>query len=45
MNILEIIWFLLLFILSFFAGVLAGNFFGENRAEEFRYKYLGGKTK
>lgn len=42
MNILEILWFVLIFVLSLFAGVLTGNFFGENKAEDMRYKYLGG---
>ena len=45
MSLIEILWYLLLFALSIFAGVLAGNFFGENRAEDFRYKYLGGGSK
>jgi hypothetical protein len=41
--ILDILWYIVLFVLSFFAGLLAGNFFGENKAEGARYKYLGGK--
>ena len=45
MSILEVIWWFLLFVLSFVAGFLTGNFFGENRAEELRYKYLGGELK
>lgn len=45
MNTLEILWYVLLFVLSLFAGLLAGNFFGENKAEESRYKYLGGGKK
>ncbi|MBR9689311.1 MAG: hypothetical protein GOV01_00205 [Candidatus Altiarchaeota archaeon] len=42
MSTLEILWNVLIFVLSLFAGLLAGNFFGESRAESFRYKYLGG---
>jgi len=42
MTMLEILWYVLLFILSFFGGLLAGNFFGESKAENMRYKYLGG---
>ena len=40
--IIETLWYVLIFALSFFAGLLAGNFFGENKAEGARYKYLGG---
>lgn len=43
MGLLEGIWYVLLFVLSLFAGILAGNFFGESKAEEARYKYLGGE--
>jgi len=39
----ETLWYILIFALSLFAGLLAGNFFGENKAESSRYKYLGGE--
>jgi len=42
---MEWIWLFILFVLSFFAGFLAGNFFGESKAEEIRYKYLSGELK
>ena len=45
MGAAEAIWLGILFLLSFFAGFLAGNFFGESRAEEMRYKYLSGELK
>ncbi len=43
MSYVDWFWYLLLFVLSFFAGLLAGNFFGESRAESERYDYLGGR--
>jgi hypothetical protein len=43
MDLIETLWYVLLFVLSMFAGLLAGNFFGESKAEEARYKYLGGE--
>ena len=45
MSALELLWFMFLFVISFFAGFLAGNFFGESKAEEVRYKYLSGELK
>jgi len=45
MSVLEWLWLVALFVLSFFAGFLAGNFFGENKAEEVRYRYLSGGLK
>ena len=41
----EIVWWIILFALSFFGGFLTGNFFGESKAEEIRYKYLSGDLK
>ncbi len=45
MNTIEFLWYVLLFVLSLFAGLLAGNFFGESKAEESRYNYLSGGKK
>ncbi len=45
MGVIETVWLLILFVVSFFAGFLAGNFFGESKAEDVRYKYLSGELK
>ena len=45
MTVVEVIWWIFLFGMSFLAGLLTGNFFGENKSEELRYKYLSGELK
>ena len=41
----EIVWWIFLFAMGFLAGMLTDNFFGENKSEEMRYKYLSGDLK
>lgn len=45
MTVVEVIWWIFLFAMGFLAGMLTGNFFGENKSEEMRYKYLSGEMK